>query len=140
MSKNKKVCIFNKNHMIGNKSLENHYYRSHTEEYSKIMNNGWFCRDNNKSLIFLNQAEMDKHMNKCEICKNRCGLIQDETTIQSISESTIEKIRKKLPKDKKRIDFPYFDFSKYIIQDDKKLINLDSELIKELIEEEKNMV
>ena len=136
MSKNKKVCIFNKNHMIGNKSLTNHYYNSHREEYRKILNNGWVCSDK----IFLNQAEMDKHMNKCEICKKRCGLILDETTIQSISESTIEKIRKKLPKDKKRIDFPYFDFSKYIIQDDKKLINLDSELIKELIEEEKNMV
>ena len=38
------------------------------------------------------------------------------------------------------IDFPFFDFSKYIIPDDNQLINLESELIKELIEEEKNIV
>ena len=138
MSKNKNVCIFNKNHMIGNKTLLNHYHKSHKEEYSKIMNNGWFCRD--KSLIFLNQAEMDKHMDKCKICQKRCGETMDETTIQSMSESAIEKIKKKLPKNKKHIDFPYFDFSKYMIPDDKKLINLDSELLKELIEEEKKIV
>ena len=124
--------------MIGNKSLANHYHKSHTEKKKKIMNNGWFCRDKNKSLIFLNQAEMDKHMDKCEICQKRCGIKQDETTF--LSESTIKKIKEKLPKDKKHIDFPYFDFTKYIIPDDKRLINLDSELVKELIEEEKNIV
>ena len=136
MSKNKKVCIFNKNHMIGNKSLPDHYYKSHKEEYLKILNNGWVCNDK----IFLNQAEMDKHMNKCEKCQKRCGIKLDETTYLGISNSVLETINKKLPKNKKHIDFPVFDFSKYIIPDDKTLINLDSELVKELIEEEKNIV
>ena len=140
MSKNKNICMFNKNHIIGNKSLLNHYHRSHAEEFLKIMNNGWFCRDKNKATYFLNQVEMDDHMNTCNICQKYCGENLNETTNASITESVINKIKKKLPKNKKHIDFPFFDFSKYIIKDDKKLINLDSELIKELIEEEKNIV
>ena len=138
MSKNKKICIFNQNHIIGKKSLINHYQKSHSKEFSNIMNNGWYCRG--KTQYFKNKVEMDEHMINCKECQKYCGENLNETISISISKTSLEAIEKKLPKNKRHIDFPFFDFSKYIIPDDNQLINLESELIKELIEEEKNIV
>ena len=37
MSINKKVCIFNKNHIIGNQTIENHYVNCHPNEFLYII-------------------------------------------------------------------------------------------------------
>ena len=121
MSNNKKVCMFNKNHMIGKKSLENHYQKIHSKEYSKIMNNGWFCRGEFK--LFQNQIEMDYHMKVCKNCQMCCGKNEnnDENTLDfiSMSRTGIESIKNKLPNDKKVIDFPIFDFNIFKVDRDK---------------------
>ena len=167
MSNNKKICIFNKNHSLGNKSLENHYIKSHAKEYSDIMENGWFCRSN-KFKLFKNQIEMNKHIAKCNICKSILGENKikennkngenSENNVSSesgksdnseseknesdgdadISLAGMEAIKQKLPKDKKDIKFPTFDFDKYKIHDDK-ITNSDLKLINSLIEEERNL-
>ena len=162
MSNNEKICIFNKNHLLGKKSLENHYLRSHGKEYAKIMKNGWFCRDR-KFKLFLNQEEMDKHVNKCNKCKyifgrqkrqeNNKNPENSENSESEITESDNEEsnnilndisvagmkiIKDKLPKDKNKITFPIFDFDKYKNHEDK-LTSIDLELINSLIEEEKNL-
>ena len=127
--------------MIGKKSLENHYQKNHSKEYSKIMHNGWFCRGGSK--LFLNQIEMDNHLEECKICQKFCGKNENEhqnsLDILSMSKTGIETLKNKLPKDKTVIDFPFFDFNKYKIQNDK-ITNLDSELIKDLIEKEEEIV
>ena len=141
MSNNKKVCMFNKNHIIGKKSLKNHYQKIHSKEYSKIMNNGWFCRSGSK--LFQNQIEMDYHMKECKNCQMFCGKKEnvDENTLDfiSISQIGLENIKNKLPKDKKVIDFPTLDFNEFKVKSDK-ITNLESELIKELIEKEEEII
>ena len=171
MSNNKKICIFNKNHLLGNKTLENHYIKSHAKEYSDIMKNGWFCRKREFKL-FKNQIEMNKHVDKCDICKlilgenkikennknrgnpennvsseigesdnSESGKTEDDedpNIMNDISFAGMEVIKQKLPKDKKDIKFPTFDFDKYKIHDDK-ITNSDLKLINSLIEEERNL-
>ena len=150
MSNNNKSCIFNKNHIIGKKSIENHYVKSHLKEYSNSMNKGWFCR-RVKSNIFKDQKEMDKHISKCQICQIYCGEKRnnkihknsednndDNNSLIDISVAGMKIIEEKLPKDKKKIDFPTLDLDKYK-KIDNKITNTDLELINILIEEEKNL-
>ena len=53
MSINKKVCIFNKNHIIGNQTIENHYVNCHPKEFLYVKENGFFCRA--KGMFFKNR-------------------------------------------------------------------------------------
>ena len=136
MSNNKRFCIFNKEHIIGKKSLVSHYEKSHVKEYTNIMKNGWFCRGD-VNLIFINKPLMDKHIDKCEKCKKIFG--DDENTLNSISISGFKEIEKKLPKDKKDNFFPKIDLDE-LKKKSEGVINLDLELINSLIEEEKDLV
>ena len=161
MSSNKKVCIFNKNHLIGNQTLENHYANCHPKEYLYINENGLYCRT--KRIFFKNQIEMDKHISNCSVCQLYLGENQnidkngDKTNDRNkdnshskkkknkikknlidISMIGMAKIEEKMPTPKKIRDFPTFDFDKY--KKNNKINNLDPEIINSLIEEEKNLV
>ena len=159
MSSSKKVCIFNKNHLIGNQTLENHYTNCHRKEYLYIYENGLFCRT--KRIFFKNQIEMDKHVSNCSYCqiylvennidkngdKNNDGKKENNLSkkknkikenLIDISMTGMAKIEEKMPAPKKIRDFPTFDFDKY--KKNNKINNLDLEIINSLIEEEKNLV
>ena len=157
MSINKKVCIFNKNHIIGNQTIENHYVNCHPEEFLNIKKNGFFCRA--KGIFFKTKSEMDKHLDNCSKCQLYLGKNQNkdknndgkkenshdknedknkDNTID-ISIAGISMIKNKLPAPKKNIiKFPYFDFDKY--KTGNKINNLDLEIINSLIKEEKNII
>ena len=132
MSNKKKVCIFNEEHFIGNKSLYIHYTKCHEKKFKIIMNNGWFCRGK-RTKLFKNQNDMDKHLTKCQICKAFKYNHSDD-----ISFIGNENLKEKLHDNKKNKDLPTFDFEKFKIENNK-INNLDLELINALIEEEKNL-
>ncbi len=127
-------CVFNKNHKM-NCPLLNHYIKCHLDEYNNCMKNGWYCEKIN-TRIFPTKIRKEKHDAKCEYCqakKNKKNIFED-----SISIAGHQIIEEKMPKDKKQINLPIFDFDQFIIKDDNKFIK-DEDYKKE-IEEEKNIL
>ena len=102
------VCAFDKNHIM-KKSLLSHYIKCHQNDYKTSKDNGWFCV-NDPLYIFANKEQKERHDKNCEFCQKGKDIIYEEE-ISIIGHETIEK---KMPKDKKIIDFPKFDFDKYI--------------------------
>ena len=102
------VCVFDKNHKM-KKSLLSHYIKCHEDDYKASKENGWFCC-NNPLNIFANIEQKERHDKNCEFCQKGKDLLYKE----DISKIGHEIIEKKLPEDKKEIDFPILDFDEYI--------------------------
>ena len=132
MKKKKNKCIFNENHELGNKGLD-HYITKHKKEYDNCINNGWFCKHEN--ILFPDTKQTEKHNEKCIYCQSYNN---NKDNNNSLSKTGKEEIEKKLPIDKKNLHFSFFDFDK--IKNKQNGINLDLELIKALIEDEKNII
>ena len=128
------VCVFDKNHKM-KKSVLMHYLKCHKDEYQNCKANKWYCEENT-FIIFPNKELKDKHDEKCEFCKKKKNNI-NITFFDEISVYGHEVIEAKVPKPKKEVNFPVFDFDKYIIKDKSsiKLNDLDS-----FIEQEKNIL
>ena len=127
------VCIFDKNHKM-KKSLLMHYLRSHEVEYKRCQANKWYCEKNNL-ILFPNKEQKDKHDEKCLFCKSK--KINNEISFDEISIYGHEAIESKMPKIKKEVKFPVFDFDKYIKKDISS-INLND--LDSFIEQEKNIL
>jgi len=124
------VCIFNKNHKM-KKSLLSHYSKCHQKEYKEIQDKGWYCKENTSN-IFKDQLHKDKHDENCNFCKK--GKVNEDISINGH-----EEIERKMSEPKKQIQFPIFDFDKYIKKVDKKYY-LKKEDFKNEIDEEKNIL
>ena len=127
------VCVFDKNHKT-KKSLLAHYIKCHQSDYKRSKENGWFCC-NNPLNIFANQEQKERHNKKCEFCQKGKDIIYEE----EVSKMGHEIIEKKMPEEKKIIEFPKFKFDKYINKFNNKNYFTDEE-IQLFIDKEKNIL
>ena len=125
-------CLFEENHK-NIKNLYSHYLRCHQKEYNTCKKYEWYCR-NNTSILFMNEAKKQKHLEKCQYCKNAAS--KEGNKIPDISTYGHEIIESKMPKEKIEIKFPIFDFDKY--KRDVKKEKKDD--FKDAIEKEKNIL
>ena len=131
------VCVFDKNHKM-KKSLLMHYLRSHPIEYKRCKLNKWYCEKNNL-IIFPDKEQKDKHDEKCQFCKSKKN--NDEKFFEEISEYGHEVIEAKMPKPKKEVNFPTFDFDKFIIKDNSSIkLNELNDYLAPFIEPEKSIL
>ena len=126
------VCIFDKNHKM-KKSLLMHYLKIHPSHYQRCKANKWFC-EKNPLILFPDKEQKDKHDKKCEVCKKKIN--NDETFFDEISVYGHKVLESKVPKPKKEVKFPVFDFDKY--KKDISSINLND--LDSFIEQEKNIL
>ena len=126
------VCVFNKNHKM-KRSLLMHYLYSHRDEFQRCKANRWFC-EKNPLIIFPDKEQKDKHDKKCEFCQKKIN--NDETSFDEISVYGHNVLESKVPKPKKEVKFPVFDFDKY--KKDISSINLND--LDSFIEQEKNIL
>ena len=131
------ICAFDKNHKM-KKSLYNHYCDCHQEEMKLCQEKGWYCA-NDQFKFFPSKIKKEKHDKKCQYCQEAKKKENEPKNINAHDDTTISRIiEEKVPKPKREIDLPIFNFDEFIINDDSKYIK--SEDYQKEIEEERNIL